>query len=42
MIDQALRKNAYICQEKPINMEELVSLLGQINEQKTKGIINKP
>lgn len=42
LIQQALQKHAYTCLEKPINMDELVSLLEQIREQKNKGILKKP
>jgi two-component system response regulator HydG len=41
-IEQATEKNAYTCMEKPINMDKLLSILEQIEEQKTKGIIQKP
>jgi len=39
---QALQGNAYTCLEKPINMDELVLLLRQIEEQKAKGTLKKP
>lgn len=42
LAQQALQGNAYTCLEKPINMDELVSLLEQIKEQKGKGIPRKP
>jgi DNA-binding NtrC family response regulator len=42
LVQQALKENAYACLEKPINMDELVSLLEQIEEQKSKGILKKP
>jgi two-component system response regulator HydG len=41
-IEQAIEKNAYTCLEKPINIDELVSLLERIKEQKGKGTLNKP
>lgn len=42
LVQQALQKAAYTYLEKPINMDELVSLLEQIKEQKAKGILKKP
>ena len=42
LAQQALQKNAYTCLEKPINMDDLLSLLEQIREQKARGIIKKP
>ncbi len=42
LAQQALQKRAYACLEKPINMDELVSLLERIREQKAKGILKKP
>jgi len=42
LVHQALRDCAYACLEKPINMDELVSLLRQIEEQKAKGTLKKP
>ena len=39
---QALQENAYTCLEKPINMDELVSLLERIKAQKAKGTPKKP
>jgi len=42
MVQQALQKSAYTCLEKPLNMDELVSLLERIKEQKDKGIPGKP
>ena len=42
LVHQALRDCAYACLEKPINMDELVLLLRQIEEQKAKGTLKKP
>ena len=42
LIQQALQKHAYTCLEKPVNMDELVSLLEQIKKQKDKGTLKKP
>jgi len=43
LAQQALQENAYICLEKPIDMDELVSLLERIKEQKKdRGTLEKP
>lgn len=42
LVEEALQGNAYTCLEKPIDMEELVSLLARIQEQKAKGTLKKP
>jgi DNA-binding NtrC family response regulator len=42
LVQQALQENAYTCLEKPIDMDELFSLLGQIREEKNKGTLKKP
>jgi len=42
LAQQALQEDAYACLEKPIDMDELVSLLEQIKEEKDKGILGKP
>ena len=42
LVQQALQENAYTCLEKPIDMDELLSLLGQIREEKNKGTLKKP
>jgi len=42
LAQQAVEKNAYVCLEKPIDMDELLLLLEQINEQKAKGALHKP
>ena len=41
MIQQALQENVYACMEKPIDMDNLLSLLEQIKEQKAKDTIWK-
>jgi two-component system response regulator HydG len=40
-IEQAIEKNAYACLEKPINIDELVSFLERVEEQKASGTLNK-
>jgi len=42
LAQRAMQENAYACLEKPINMDELVSLLERIKEQKDKGTLKKP
>ena len=42
LVQQALKGDAYTCLEKPINMEELLSLLDKIEEQKAKDILKRP
>jgi DNA-binding NtrC family response regulator len=42
LAQQALQENAYTCLEKPINMDELVSLLERIKQEKDTGTFNKP
>jgi two-component system response regulator HydG len=42
LVQQALQKCAYTCLEKPIDMDELISLLERIEEQKGKGTLKKP
>ncbi len=42
LVQQALRENAYTCLEKPVNMDELSSLLEQIKEQRARGVLRKP
>lgn len=42
MVQQAVQQNAYICLEKPIDMDDLLSLVKQIEEQKEKGTLKKP
>ncbi len=37
VIEDALKKNVYTCFEKPVNMTNLISLLGRIEEQKANG-----
>jgi len=42
LVEQALQKNVYTCLEKPVDMDEMLSLLGRIEAQKNKGILKKP
>ena len=42
LVQQILERNAYTCLEKPINMDNLMKLIVQIEEQKTAGILEKP
>jgi two-component system response regulator HydG len=42
LIQKTLQESAYVCLEKPVNMDELISLLDKIKEQKVKGILPKP
>jgi len=42
LIQKALQESAYVCLEKPLNMDELISLLDKIKEQKVKGVLQKP
>jgi len=42
LVDKAIKKSAYTCLEKPIDMEKLLILLEQIKEQKKRGKIIKP
>ena len=42
LAQQTLREDAYAYLEKPLDMDELVSLLEGIQEQKDKGIPKKP
>ncbi len=37
LVDQALKQRAYTCLEKPLDMDELVSLLERIKEEKDRG-----
>ena len=41
-VEAAMEKCVYTCIEKPVQMEELISLLENIGEQKKKGILKKP
>lgn len=38
LVQQAMQENAYVCLEKPIGMDNLLSLLEQIQGQKAKGL----
>jgi len=42
MVRQITERGAYICLEKPVDMDELVSLLERIEEEKAKGTLRKP
>jgi two-component system response regulator HydG len=42
LVQQALQKCAYTCLEKPIDMDELISLLERIEGEKGKGTLKKP
>lgn len=42
LVQQALQKCAYTCLEKPIDMDELISLLERIEQEKDKGTLKKP
>ena len=42
MTRQTIQESDYTCLEKPINMDELVSLLERIRAQKAKGTPKKP
>jgi two-component system response regulator HydG len=42
LTQKALQGSAYVCLEKPVNMDELISLLEKIKEQKVKGVLQKP
>jgi two-component system response regulator HydG len=41
LVQHALQESVYTCLEKPIDMENLLSLLKQIKEQKDKGTLKK-
>ena len=41
LVQRALRENVYTCLEKPIDMDRLVSLLGQIKAQKNSATLKK-
>lgn len=42
LIEETLRKSAYTCVEKPINTDQLISLLQRIEKQKKSGKLEKP
>lgn len=42
LAQEAVQKNAYVCLEKPIDMNNLILLLEQIEKQKAKNILKKP
>lgn len=41
LIQKALKESVYLCLEKPINIDELISILDKIKEQKARGIFSK-
>jgi DNA-binding NtrC family response regulator len=41
LAQQAVQKNAFAYMEKPIDMDDLFSLLGQIKEKRAKGVLGK-
>lgn len=41
LVQEAAQKNAYACLEKPIDMDAMVSLLGQIKEERARGVLGK-
>ena len=42
LVQQALRERAFACLAKPLNMDELSSILEQIKKGKAKGLLRKP
>lgn len=42
LAQEAVQKSAHVCLEKPIDMDNLISLLEQIEKQKAKNILKKP
>ena len=40
LAEKALNKNAYVCLEKPIDMDNLLLLIGEIEEKKSGGILS--
>jgi len=42
MVQKALQESVYTCMEKPLSMDNLISLLERIREQKDAGTIKKP
>ncbi len=42
LIQKALQESAYVCLEKPVNMDELISLLDKIKQQKATSVLSKP
>ena len=41
LTQKALQESAYVCLEKPINMDELILLLDRIKEQKVNPVLQK-
>jgi DNA-binding NtrC family response regulator len=42
LAEKAVKESAYVCLEKPVNMDELISLLETIEKQKIEGVLQKP
>ncbi len=42
LVQQFMEKSAYICLDKPVDIEGLISLLDRITQQKARGILKKP
>jgi DNA-binding NtrC family response regulator len=42
LIQKTLQESAYVCMEKPVNMDGLISLLDKIEEQKVNGVLPRP
>jgi len=42
LIQKALQESAYVCMEKPVNMDKLISLLDKVKDQNVKGVLPKP
>lgn len=42
LVEQAIHQSAYACLEKPIDVDNLFTLLEQVKEQEAKGVLNKP
>jgi len=42
LVEQVMHQGAYTCLEKPIDVDNLFSLLEQVKKQKAKGIFHKP
>lgn len=42
LVEQAIEGTAYTCLEKPVDMDELLSLLGRIREEKAKEAFEEP
>jgi len=42
LVEQAMNHSAYACLEKPIDIDNLFTLLEHVKEQKAKGMLHKP